>query len=46
MRQYNKQAYSMLTTLLISRNIPGNKSDLWNVNIKRSCHEEFTNKAG
>ena len=32
----------MLTGLLAAKNILGEKHDLWNVNVERSYHEEFT----
>jgi hypothetical protein len=34
----------MLTAMLAVKNILGEKHDLWNVNVERSYHEEFTTK--
>lgn len=42
MHQYNNQDHSMLTALLAARNILGEQHDLWNVNVERSYHEDFT----
>jgi protoporphyrinogen oxidase len=42
MHRYNNQDHSMLTALLAARNVVGEKHDLWNVNVERSYHEEFT----
>lgn len=42
MHRYNNQDHSMLTAMLAVRNILGEDHDLWNVNIERSYHEEFT----
>lgn len=42
MHRYNNQDHSMLTALLAVKNILGEKHDLWNVNVERSYHEEFT----
>lgn len=42
MHRYNNQDHSMLTGLLAAKNILGEKHDLWNVNVERSYHEEFT----
>ena len=42
MHRYNNQDHSMLTALLAARNIMGENHDLWNVNVERSYHEEFT----
>lgn len=42
MHRYNNQDHSMLTALLAARNILGEEHDLWNVNVERSYHEEFT----
>jgi hypothetical protein len=30
--------------MLAARNILGEAHDLWNVNVERSYHEDFTNK--
>ncbi|KPQ36500.1 MAG: Protoporphyrinogen oxidase [Phormidesmis priestleyi Ana] len=42
MHRYNNQDHSMLTGLLAAKNILGETHDLWNVNVERSYHEEFT----
>ena len=42
MHRYNNQDHSMLTAMLAVKNILGEKHDLWNVNVERSYHEEFT----
>lgn len=42
MHRYNNQDHSMLTALLAAKNILGETHDLWNVNVERSYHEEFT----
>lgn len=42
MHRYNNQDHSMLTGLLAARNVMGETHDLWNVNVERSYHEEFT----
>lgn len=43
MHRYNNQDHSMLTALLAAKNIMGENHDLWNVNVERSYHENFTN---
>ncbi|VEP15836.1 Amine oxidase [Hyella patelloides LEGE 07179] len=43
MHRYNNSDHSMLTGLLAAKNILGEKHNLWNVNVERSYHEEFTN---
>ena len=43
MHRYNNSDHSMLTGLLAAKNILGEEHDLWNVNVERSYHEEFTN---
>lgn len=43
MHRYNNSDHSMLTGLLAAKNILGENHDLWNVNVERSYHEEFTN---
>ena len=43
MHRYNNSDHSMLTGLLAAKNILGEDHDLWNVNVERSYHEEFTN---
>ncbi len=48
MHRYNNQDHSMLTALLAARNIlgqtagDGSTHDLWDVNVERSYHEDFT----
>jgi TPP-dependent trihydroxycyclohexane-1,2-dione (THcHDO) dehydratase len=42
MHRYNNQDHSMLTAMLAAKNLMGEKHDLWNVNVERSYHEEFT----
>ncbi len=42
MHRYNNQDHSMLTAMLAARNIAGERHDLWNVNVERSYHEDFT----
>ena len=42
MHRYNNQDHSMLTAMLATRNILGEDHDIWNVNVERSYHEEFT----
>lgn len=42
MHRYNNQDHSMLTAMLAARNIMGESHDIWNVNVERSYHEEFT----
>ncbi|MFN0022581.1 MAG: NAD(P)/FAD-dependent oxidoreductase [Parvularculaceae bacterium] len=40
--RYNNQDHSMLTAMLAARNIAGESHDIWNVNVERSYHEDFT----
>jgi hypothetical protein len=42
MHRYNNQDHSMLTALLAVRNVLGERHDLWDVNVERSYHEDFT----
>jgi protoporphyrinogen oxidase len=42
MHRYNNQDHSMLTAMLSVQNIMGEQHDLWEVNVERSYHEEFT----
>ncbi|MGB3639960.1 MAG: NAD(P)/FAD-dependent oxidoreductase, partial [Rivularia sp. (in: cyanobacteria)] len=42
MHRYNNQDHSMLSALLAAKNILGEKHDLWNINVERSYHENFT----
>ena len=44
MHRYNNQDHSMLTSLLAARNIVGENHDVWNVNVERSYHENFTDE--
>jgi protoporphyrinogen oxidase len=44
MHRYNNQDHSMLTALLAAKNILGENHDLWNVNVERSYHENFTDE--
>ncbi len=44
MHRYNNQDHSMLTALLAAKNILGENHDIWNVNVERSYHENFTNE--
>ena len=42
MHRYNNQDHSMLAGMLAARNVLGERHDLWNVNVERSYHEDFT----
>lgn len=44
MHRYNNQDHSMLTALLAAKNIAGEHHDIWNVNVERSYHENFTDE--
>lgn len=44
MHRYNNQDHSMLTALLAAKNVLGETHDLWNVNVERSYHENFTSE--
>jgi protoporphyrinogen oxidase len=44
MHRYNNQDHSMLTALLAAKNILGEDHDLWNINVERSYHENFTDE--
>ncbi|MDJ0900843.1 MAG: NAD(P)/FAD-dependent oxidoreductase [Xenococcus sp. MO_188.B8] len=44
MHRYNNQDHSMLTALLAAKNILGENHNLWNVNVERSYHENFTDE--
>jgi protoporphyrinogen oxidase len=44
MHRYNNQDHSMLTALLAAKNIVGEQHDIWNVNVERSYHENFTDE--
>jgi protoporphyrinogen oxidase len=45
LHRYNNQDHSMLTAMLAVRNLDGERHNLWDVNVERSYHEEFTIKA-
>jgi len=42
MHRYNNQDHSMLAALLAAKNIAGEQHDIWNINVERSYHENFT----
>jgi len=42
MHRYNNQDHSMLTAMLAVKNILGENHNLWDVNVERSYHEQFT----
>ncbi|MGG6240696.1 NAD(P)/FAD-dependent oxidoreductase [Nodosilinea sp. AN01ver1] len=44
MHRYNNQDHSMLTALLAAKNIAGENHSLWDVNVERSYHENFTDE--
>lgn len=44
MHRYNNQDHSMLSALLAAKNIVGEEHDIWNINVERSYHENFTNE--
>ena len=44
MHRYNNQDHSMLSALLAARNIVGEEHDIWNINVERSYHENFTDR--
>ena len=44
MHKYNNQDHSMLSALLAARNILGEEHDIWNINVERSYHENFTDQ--
>ena len=44
MHRYNNQDHSMLSALLAAKNILGENHDLWNINVERSYHENFTDE--
>jgi protoporphyrinogen oxidase len=44
MHRYNNQDHSMLTASLAAKNILGENHDIWDVNVERSYHENFTNE--
>ncbi|MEM6423937.1 MAG: NAD(P)/FAD-dependent oxidoreductase [Cyanobacteria bacterium P01_D01_bin.128] len=44
MHRYNNQDHSMLSALLAAKNIVGEVHDIWNINVERSYHENFTDE--
>jgi protoporphyrinogen oxidase len=44
MHRYNNQDHSMLSALLAAKNIMGENHDIWNINVERSYHENFTDQ--
>jgi protoporphyrinogen oxidase len=42
LHRYNNQDHSMLSAMYAARNVLGADYDVWNVNVERSYHEEFT----
>jgi protoporphyrinogen oxidase len=42
LHRYNNQDHSMLTAMLAVQNLSGRKHSLWDVNVERSYHEQFT----
>ena len=44
LHRYNNQDHSMLSAMLAARNILGDDHDVWEVNVERSYHEEFSTK--
>ncbi len=44
MHRYNNQDHSMLSALLAAKNIAGEDHDIWNINVERSYHENFTDE--
>ena len=44
LHRYNNQDHSMLSAMLAARNILGEHHDVWDVNVERSYHEEFSTK--
>ncbi len=46
MHRYNNMDHSMLTAMLAARNILGEDHDVWDVNVERSYHEDFTTRKG
>jgi protoporphyrinogen oxidase len=42
LHRYNNQDHSMLTAMLAVQNIEGRRHNLWDVNVERSYHEQFT----
>ncbi len=44
MHRYNNQDHSMLSALLAAKNIIGEQHNIWNINVERSYHENFTDE--
>ncbi|MGB3201940.1 MAG: NAD(P)/FAD-dependent oxidoreductase [Nodosilinea sp.] len=44
MHRYNNQDHSMLTALLAAKNTLGEDHALWDINVERSYHENFTDQ--
>jgi protoporphyrinogen oxidase len=44
MHRYNNQDHSMLSAMLAAKNIVGEEHDIWNINVERSYHENFTDE--
>lgn len=44
LHRYNNQDHSMLSAMFAAENILGADHDVWEVNVERSYHEEFTVK--
>ena len=42
LHRYNNQDHSMLSAMFAARNILGAHNNVWDVNVERSYHEEFT----
>ncbi|MCR9086954.1 MAG: NAD(P)/FAD-dependent oxidoreductase [Rhodobacteraceae bacterium] len=42
LHRYNNQDHSMLSAMYAARNILGANHDVWDVNVERSYHEDFT----
>ena len=42
LHRYNNQDHSMLSAMYAARNVLGAEYDVWNVNVERSYHEEFS----
>lgn len=42
LHRYNNQDHSMLTAILAVQNLTERKHNLWDVNVERSYHEQFT----
>jgi protoporphyrinogen oxidase len=42
LHRYNNQDHSMLTAMLAVQNLRGGRHNVWEVNVERSYHEQFT----